>query len=182
MKRIMPIIFILGAIALFFFYTNPQYQTLKSHVDDRDKIVEANNKAATLRAVRQKLTDDRKKISQDDADKIKKMLPDGVENVGLIIDIDNIAGIYGMRIRNTRVNDGSTSASKSAAVVAGPDSKKYGTISLSFSVTSTYENFIAFLKDLESSERLVDVTALTFTSNKDGRYEFNVTLQTYWLK
>lgn len=177
----MPIIFILAAISLFFFYTNPQFQNLKANIEDQNKIVEANDKAAKLRAVRQSLTDDRKKIDQRDVDKITKMLPDGVENVGLIIDIDNIASKYGMRIRNTKINDGGASSGKATAI-AGPDAKKNGTISLSFSVTSTYENFIAFLKDLESSQRLVDVTSLTFTSNKEGRYEFGVTLQTYWLK
>ncbi len=179
MRQIIPIILILAAAGLFFFYTNPQFQNLKANISDQTKIVEANDKAAKLRAVRQSLTDDRKRIAQEDVDKITKMLPDGVENVGLIIDIDNIASKYGMRIRNTKVNDGT---SGKAAAVAGPDAKKNGTISLSFSVSSTYENFVAFLKDLESSERLVDVTALTFTSNKEGRYEFNVTLQTYWLK
>lgn len=177
----MPIIFILAAIGLFFFYTNPQFQELKTSISDQAKIVEANDKAARLRAVRQSLTDDRNKIAQDDINKITKMLPDGVENVGLIIDIDNIASKYGMRIRNTKVNDGSNTKGTSVAV-AGPDSKKFGTIALSFSITSTYENFVAFLRDLEASQRLVDVTALTFTSNKEGRYEFNVTLQTYWLK
>jgi Tfp pilus assembly protein PilO len=181
MRNIMPIIFILAGIALFFFYTNPQFQTLKGQITDQNQIVEANNKAATLRAVREKLTTDRKQIAQADVDKIQMMLPDSVENVGLIIDIDNIANNYGMRIRNTQVNDGGASKSSTVAI-AGPDTKKFGTISLSFSVTSTYENFIAFLHDLESSERLVDVTALSFSSNKDNRYDFNVTLQTYWLK
>ena len=174
----MPIIFILAAIGLFFFYTNPQYQKLKVDLSDQSKIVEANNKAAELRALRQKLTEDRNKISQQDIDKLTKMIPDGVENVGLIIDIDNIASKYGMRIRNTKIND---SSAKTAAV-SGPDAKKYGTIGLSFSISSRYEDFVAFLRDLESSQRLVDVTNLSFSSNKEGRYEFNVTLQTYWLK
>lgn len=181
MRQIFPIIFILAAFGIFFFYSNPQYQALKLSIADQDKIVEANDKAKQLRAVRESLTDDRKKIAQDDITKIVKMLPDGVENVGLIIDIDNIASKYGMRIRNTKVNDGGSTKGSNVAV-AGPDSKKYGTIALSFSVSSTYEYFISFLKDLEASQRLVDVTALTFTSNKEGRYEFNVTLQTYWLK
>lgn len=181
MRQIMPIIFMLAAGAIFFFYSNPQYQALKINLADQKQIIEANDKAAKLKAVREILTDDRKKISQDDVDKITKMLPDGVENVGLIIDIDNIASQKGMRIRNTKINDGSSGKGSSVAV-AGPDSKKNGTTSLSFSVTSTYENFIAFLMDLESSQRLVDVTALTFSSNKEGRYEFNITLQTYWLK
>ncbi|MBU3669084.1 MAG: hypothetical protein FGM57_03970 [Candidatus Taylorbacteria bacterium] len=178
MRYLMPIIFIIAAVAGFFVYTNPQYQKLKAKMAEYQKIVEANNKATTLRAVRQKLSEDRNKISEADVDKLSKMLPDSVENVGLIIDIDNIASKYGMRIRNTKINE---SGARSAAAV-GPDARKYGTISLSFSVTSSYENFIVFLKDLESSVRLVDLTSLTFSSAKEGRYDFNVTLQTYWLK
>ncbi len=179
MKFLLPIIIIVAAIGGFFFYTNPAYKALQAKISENEKIVEANDKAAALRVVRQKLIDDRKKISEADVDKLTKLLPNGVENVGLIIDIDNIASKYGMRIRNTKVNEVSARAGSS---IVGPDSKKYGVISLSFSVTSTYENFISFLKDLESSVRLVDVTNLSFSSNPVGRYDFNLTIQTYWLK
>ncbi len=175
----MPIILILLGVGSFVLYTNPQYQKLKVKIVESQKISEANTKAAALRVVRGRLTDDRKKISEFDVDKLTKMIPDGVENVGLIIDIDNIANKYGMRIRNTKISDITT---RNTAIAVGPDSKKYGAITLSFSVTSGYDNFLIFLKDLEASVRLVDVTNLTFTSNKDGKYDFNITLQTYWLK
>ncbi len=178
MKYLMPIIFIIAAVAGFFLYTNPQYTKLRAKMGEYQKIVEANNKATTLRAVRQKLSEDRNKIAEADVDKLSKMIPDSVENVGLIIDIDNIASKYGMRIRNTKINE---SAARTGNAV-GPDARKYGAITLSFAVTSTYDNFLLFLKDLESSVRLVDLTALTFSSAKEGRYDFNVTLQTYWLK
>ena len=175
----MPIIFIAAAIAGFFFYTNPQYQAVKASSAAYQNIVEANSKATQLRAVRQRLTDDRKKISEADVDKLTKMLPDGGENVGLIIDIDSIANKYGMKIKNTKINDVS---SQVAVGAIGPDSTKYGTISLSFGLSSTYDNFLLFLQDLEASQRLVDVTNLTFSSNATGLYDFNVTIQTYWLK
>ncbi len=179
MKYLMPIILILLGVGSFVWYTNPQYQKLKLRIVESQKITEANSKATALRAVRGRLTDDRKKISEADVDKLTKMIPDGVENVGLIIDIDNIANKYGMRIRNTKVSEITT---RNTSVAVGPDSKKYGAITLSFSVTSGYDNFLVFLKDLEASQRLVDVTNLTFTSSKDDKYDFNVTLQTYWLK
>ena len=70
----------------------------------------------------------------------------------------------------------------SATGAVGPNSKKYGTISLTFSVTSSYESFLAFLADIESSQRLVDVSSLAFSAGVDNNYTFNVTIQTYWLK
>ncbi len=180
MRYLMPIIFIGAAIASFFFYTNPQYQAIKAQAASYQAIVEANAKATQLRAVREKLTGDRAKIPQENIDRLLSTLPDGVENVRLIIDIDNIASEYGLRIRNTKINDLS---SKSTSNTAGPDSNRYGTISMAFSVTSSYETFLQFLGDLESSQRLVDVTNLTFgATGKDDVYDFNLTIQTYWLK
>lgn len=180
MKYLMPLILIVVAVVTFVFYTNPQYQTVKKNAAEYQAVVEANTNAAQLRAVREKLTGDRAKISEADVDKLVKMLPDGVENIGLIIDIDTIAkSKYGLRIRSTKINDVSSKVSGSI----GPNSNKYGAISLSFSVLAPYETFISFLKDLESSQRLVDVTNLSFSSaSKADIYDFNVTLQTYWLK
>jgi Tfp pilus assembly protein PilO len=179
MKYFLPLLFIAISITGFFIYINPQYTKLKESIDTYQKINEANTKASALRAVRGKLTDDKGKISDTDLDKLDRMLPDSVENVGLIIDIDNIAKLNNMRIKGTKIAEASTQTS-SASV--GPDSQKYGAISLSFTVSTTYDNFLTFLKALEDNNRLVDVTGLSFSASKDDLYDFNVTIQTYWLK
>jgi len=169
----------IAAIAGFFMWTSPRYDALKLRINDYQQITEANSKAAALRVVRQQLTDARKSIPEKSVDKLTAMLPDSVENVGLIIDIDNIATKYGMRIRDTKVSD---AEAKSAGSAVGPNAKKYGTISLSFGVTTSYENFQAFLQELENNVRLVDVTNLTFSAGQADTYDFTLTIQTYWLK
>lgn len=178
MRVIFPLIFIIAAFGIFIGYTNPLYQDIKGKQATLNTITEANKKATQLRAVRESLTNERNQISEQDIVNLQKMLPDGVENVRLIIDIDNIAAKYGMKIKNTRINQGSTD--RGGAV--GPDANRYGTISLSFVVTNTYENFQLFLRDLESSLRLVDVTAVSFNASNVDRYDFGLTIQTYWLK
>ncbi len=178
MKIIAPLFFIGAALGIFFFYTNPQYQTIKEKQAEQTKLGSANNKAAQLRAVRDQLTTQRSQILDSDVNRLKVMLPDGVENVNLIIAMQNIADQLGMTIKNPSVNSGSTDNS----TVVGPNASKYGTISLSFVVSATYENFQVFLRKLEQSLRIVDVTGLTFSSNATGRYDYNVTIQTYWLK
>lgn len=179
MKFFIPILLILLAVGLFIGYTNPLYQQVKEKNVKLEKIVEANSKAKKLREVRESLTAERNQISEENINKVKKLLPDGVENVRLIIDINNIAAKYGVNITGTKINDGGGSQASQAF---GPGTAKYGTIGLSFGVHLSYENFLLFLKDLESSLRLVDVTTLSFTSTKDGQYDFGITIQTYWLK
>lgn len=182
MRIIFPVLFIIAAIGLFLGYTGPLYQKIKVKRADLATINEANKKAKQLREVREALTAERNKISEEDINKLKKMLPDGVENMRLIIDIQNIAAnpSYNMAIRSPRINQGGTD--KGAAV--GPDSNRYGTLSLSFVVTTSYKDFLYFMRDLERNLRLVDVTALSFSSpdEPDGRTDFSLTIQTYWLK
>jgi Tfp pilus assembly protein PilO len=178
MKLIMPIIFILAGIGSFVFFTNPRYQDLQEKLVEQREIAEANTQANRLRAERDRLTSERAKITLDEEKRLEKLLPNSVENVGLIIDIDNIAQRHGMVVRNSKVTEATT---RSGSTI-GPDSKKYGSISLSFSVTSDYVNFMNFIRDLEDSLRLVDVSSLSFSSARDNQYNFNITLQTYWLK
>ena len=64
----------------------------------------------------------------------------------------------------------------------GQANTKYGTVGLSFSVSSSYDNFQNFLTDLEKSQRLVDITSLSVAGNDTGIYDFSVGIRTYWLK
>lgn len=179
MRTVTPIILIILALGIFFGYTNPLYQKIKDKQLQQSTIVEANKKAAQLRAVRDSLSQERNKISDAEVENLKKMLPDAVDSVGLIIDMQNLALSRGVVLKGPHVDEG---GSTNATQGLGPDSSKYGTISMSFVVTNSYENFLVFLKDLESSLRLLDVTSVGFSSNKDGQYDYTVTLQTYWLK
>jgi Tfp pilus assembly protein PilO len=138
------------------------------------------NKSKELQKIRKDLEDKYKSIKKEDLDKLNKMIPDTVDNVRLILDIDNIAKKRGMRVQNPSVEmSGSTDKSKKGTL---SDSKPYGSITMSFDVSASYEDFLAFMKDLEESLRLVDVTQLSIKSTKEDIYNYNVTIQTYWLR
>ncbi|HEY4508002.1 MAG TPA: hypothetical protein VJJ47_03955, partial [Candidatus Paceibacterota bacterium] len=60
--------------------------------------------------------------------------------------------------------------------------QRYGTLSLSFSTTATYGEFADLLRELERSLRLVDVRSIAIKSSPSKRYDFSLTLETYWLR
>lgn len=68
----------------------------------------------------------------------------------------------------------------------GNGNKKYNTISVSFSVEGTYNQVKAFLKNLENSQKIFDVTSLSFSSSRDTKpgtaLSFSITVDTYYLK
>ncbi len=106
------------------------------------------------------------------------MLPDHIDNVRLIIDLDEMAKNYNMRVRNFKTD------STQKKDVIGKEGDAYGTLTLSFSTTAPYNTFLAFLHDIEKSLRILDVTAIQFSSNDTDSqlYDYNVTVKTYWLK
>jgi hypothetical protein len=177
-KILLPIIFIIGAIGSFVFYTKDLYSQTKLMNQELQSISGALDKATQLRVMRDKLAIERNSISPADLARINKMLPDGVENIGLIIEMNNIARDKGMELLSPSISEASPDAG------VGPDSTKYGSIKMTFGVNTTYDKFMDFLKELERSLRLVDVMSISFGAPDEatGRSNFNLTIQTYWLK
>ncbi len=117
-------------------------------------------------------------------DRLNKLLPDNVDNVRLIIDINNIARRYGMTIRDIQFStDQNNEQVANNTSRPAPAPLERGTVAMGFSTTGSYLNFQAFLADLARSLRLIDVIGVDFAATDiNDVYQYNVELQTYWLQ
>jgi hypothetical protein len=100
--------------------------------------------------------------------------------VRLALDLDGMTARYGIAIKNIVVEAGST-ADENLIVLeeyAGP----YEIATVSFSFVADYEGFKGLLAEMEKSLRLMDVRSITFIPNDSGFYEFQISVETYWLK
>jgi Tfp pilus assembly protein PilO len=187
MNLITPIILIIISIATFFGYIDPNYRgtdlgngarSIQSLQAEDGEYQTALNNSTEIRKKRESLVAKRGQMSVDNLAKLEKLLPDNVDNIKLVIDMNQIAQAHTLTLKNIKLD----TAVKSDSTQLGQDVKKYGTVGLSFSVTSSYDNFQNFLTDLEKSLRLVEITDLSVTGNDTGLYEFSVGIKTYWLK
>ena len=174
----LPIILVAVALGLFFGYIDPTYKNIKELRVEERAFDEALNQSRELQEVRDTLLSRYNTFSQQDLDRLIKLLPDHVDNVRLILDIDSIASKYNMRTRNVTV---SMTGSEDPNVI-GANQGVVDSVILSFSVAATYENFIRFIKDLEQSLRIVDLVGLSFVAGEGDAFNFNVSIKTYWLK
>lgn len=179
MKLFTPILFVIIAVALFFGYIDPEYTKVKELLQEQAQIDQALNRSKELQDERDKLLARYNTFPQVELDNLQKLLPDHLDNVRLILDLDSIASRYGMRVRGVTIAGDST---RVQGKELGPDTNAHGSVVLSFSVTGTYDTFRSFLGDLEKSLRLVDVVGLTFAATPTGVYDFNLKVKTYWLK
>lgn len=179
MKLLTPLIFIALAAAIFFWYIDPTYAQLKGLLAQQSELNQALSRSRELQDVRDQLLSRYNTFPQAELDKLQKLLPDHIDNVRLILDLDSMAAKYGMRVRNV-TSEGDTSRAASGEL--GADSSPYESVVLSFTVTGPYTTFRQFLADLEQSLRLMDVVGLTFTAADTGVYDYTLRVKTYWLK
>lgn len=178
MRYLTPTILVLIAIGIFFWFVDPLYQNIGTLRQEVGSFNSALAKSKELQAVRDELLSKYNTFDTTSLDRLEHMLPDNVDNVRLIMDINSIAARYGMSLKNTKI----IIIDEAKSGLLGPDRKKYGSVQLEFSVSGPYSTFLSFLKDLEESLRIVDIVGLSFSSSDKDFYDYNVLLQTYWLK
>lgn len=180
--------------ALFFFYTQPAYdktQAIRAQIQEYNAALE---KAAQLQQLKQQLLSKYNAFNPQDLDRIQKMLPDHVDNIRLILDMDSMATTHGMTLSNVDVSGNTMRGQNQQTVTAlGASNQKYDMLTIKFDVESTYQDFQKFLADLQASLRIVDLVALSIQQSGGSRvpqggtiseplYHFGISLRTYWLK
>ena len=166
-------------MTLFFGFIDPSYSRVKELRLEESKYNQALDRSKELQQVRDQLLSKYNTFSQSNLDRISKLVPDHIDNVRLILDLDAMASPYGMRVRDVQIE---ADQSRQAKGQIGPEEGAYESVILSFSVSGTYDTYRAFLADLERSLRIVDVVGLAFRSNETGIYDYSIRIKTYWLR
>ena len=178
MNYTISIILLVVSFFLSVFYTNPLFADIDYLSKQNAGLSKYLEDSRGLTDVFLNKEEQYKNISMDDIEKLNKILPDNIDNVNLIIDIDNIASKYRLKIKNIDIK-----AEKPGEFNLGDANKSYGTAVLRFSLSAPYETFKEFMRDLENSLRLVDISSLSISAAGDtGLNEYSVELKTYWLK
>lgn len=179
---IIPVLLIVGALGIFFGYINPTYQEIKTLRAESAQFDDALDRSRELQATRDELLSRFNTFSDTDLARLEELLPDNVDNIQLTLAMDNIAQQYNMQLQDVQVAAGAD-GTESETEQIGADDKPYGSAVLSFSVIAPYGNFKSFLRSVEDSLRLVDMTGLSFeASQQSDIYEYDVDIRTYWLK
>jgi Tfp pilus assembly protein PilO len=193
MRLIFPMIIVAASIGLFVSYTNPMFQSLKSLRTSFAAYDEALSNSKKLLDIRNELTDKYNALLPQDRRKLETLLPDNIDNIRFILDIEEIARPYGMRPRDVEFDPNAEENSQKQTPQTTPgqiaaQTKSYGEFELDFSVIGTYQEFLGFVGDLERNLRLIDIISVDFSSVENtltplsNEYKFNLRVKTYWLK
>jgi Tfp pilus assembly protein PilO len=187
-KNITALILIVLAIGIYFTFTQGVIDQARAIYAVNDEYTTAIANAKQLIAVRDQVRSDRNKISLTDQARLNRMLPSAVDNIHLIVDVSNLAQTLNVPLRNLKAELVDSNIKEAAPVGAGTSEEnlitdlKLSTVRLTFEVTTSYGAFTNFMRSLETSLRIMDITRMNMKASDTGIYEFSVEINTYWLR
>lgn len=200
MRLIFSISFIIISVLLFFVVVDPFYNEVKQLRADVATYNTALDNSTELQKTRDSLIETYKNVKTEDKDRLTHFLPSTIGNIELILEIEKIANLHGMPIRNIKFDTKNLESADmantgSSVVVAQNDPAAYlpyGIFPMEFIIEGKYDTFVSFLKDLEHNLRLVDVKSISFNvspqtaaqgvTTSPDIYSYTLKVETYWLK
>ncbi len=191
-NRLLPILVLILALGVFAGYVNPVWTGDIAEVKEAIAADEDALEAARSYLTREEeLLKKRDAMDQNDLAKLSAMLPDGVDNVGLILALNALAARSGLALSNidvsqpTGTNANNSSQGFSTGIGAGADfgrTTHTGSVDLTLTAAGSYEAFQKFLAGVERSERLLDVRSIGVQGTNTGLYTYQMTIRFYWLR
>ena len=170
-KLLIPIISIIVALALYFFFIQDTLERVAELKIESAQFDEALESAQELENTIERLTRESESIQTSDLDKLEILLPDHIDSVRFIYDLNTIADIHNKTLGEVFVEE-----------LKGD---RFTSTIVTFSINGTYSELLAFLSDLELSLRIIDVQSISFKvtndSDKDG-IDYTIVIATHVLK
>lgn len=178
---------------IFFLFTQPTYDAIKVLGQEIGEFNQALDKASELQQLKQSLLSRYNAFNPADIDRLHKLLPDHVDNVRLVLDLDNLAARSGMALQNVIISNPSSEEGNPGVIGSiGGGRQKHDSLTLKFATRGTYQSFVTFLQELEASLRVVDLVSLNLErevvaqseakSGAEPIFRYDITIRTYWLK
>ena len=180
-SKLFPILILLGAIGLFAGYVNPTYtgdiQMLNAEIKNYDAALEA---AERFKAKEIQLTGEKNALPADQIERVEAFLPDSVDNVQLILDLNSLAARSGVQLSD--FDTAETESEGSTDALQATTQEPYDTLELSASAVGSYPAFRTFIAGVENSLRPLDIVEVAVKDSLTGVYTYDITLRLYWLK
>ncbi len=181
MNRILPVVLILIAVGIFFGYVNPEYTgpvaVLRSEIQGYDSALAA---AREFKEKESELMAQRASLPEDGVARVEAFLPDSVDNVQLILDLNALAQRSGITLSNFDISESQQEQEGDRILLESESPVE--SLDLSVSATGNYASFKTFLAGAELSLRPLDLVDLTIADSATGVYSYTMTFRIYWLR
>lgn len=184
MKSLTSLFIIALCIVAYFVYIKPSTMEVKGLMKKSSEYSDFLQKAKDLASKRDEVSAEFNSISSTDLDRLGKMVPETLDQVGLANDLNTLVVQSNLKISDFKI-DGSGDTGQ--ALIDSKAALPYKTNTVTMKVTGQYSDLLQFLSKLEANLRLMDVYSLDAEAGPDnnnlpGPMNFSLQIRTYTLK
>src|SRR3989344_6737957 len=158
MKLFSPFILILISVALYFLYISPSIAEVESLSAKKAEYANVLAQSKELKNKRDSVLAAYNGISEEDLARLNKIIPSSFDGVVFANEVNTLASRYGLSVKSFQVNQ--PTADARAQIVTEQKKGSYQSVAVTLTVNGDYNQFIVFLKEMETSLRLIDVGSL----------------------
>jgi len=171
--------------ALSKYFLNGTGKGLRILLAEKDEYNRALDHARKVEEKVKELEEARQSISVEERQKLDEFIPDRIDTVDFVVNINRIAARHGMILKGVKIEEKTTAIPTTARAIAQQGAAATSTIDstgMKFSVSGPYNSLLGFLDNLAISLRVADVESVSFVSDEKGLNRYDIELKTYWVK
>ncbi len=176
-NRILLVLAVVASLGIFFGYIGPTWSgdiaSLRASIASANDALAA---AASFDARVKQLAAAKEGLSTENIEKLERMLPDSIDTIGVIIDLNAQLVNSGLTVDSIVVGDVATTTD-SGGRPASP--RREATILIN--AAGSYTAVKDFLSVIEKSQHVFDVKDIKITGSDTNVYTYTIELLTYWL-
>lgn len=182
MRTTTPILSILIAVALFVFFTHPEYLETADIKEEIGQYQDAKEKYAEFSSKLEGKIQKKNALTAQESEGLVRLVPDTIDETQHLVDLETMAERHNMLFGNTSVESRDFApASRGGGQEKSAVSGELTSVDISFELVGTYAQFKSFLADLERSITIFEVTRMSFDVVEGPFQQFGLTVRTYAL-
>jgi hypothetical protein len=184
-RTITPIFSIIISIVIFFSFSKPMFVEIESLQNETTKFEEAAARASELNTELSSKLDMKRSYPAEALERLEVLVPDTINEIKILNDLNERAKAHNLLFGNVSLSKADPAMMREeeapieAARVITYDNLL--TSDITFSLIGSYDQFKAFLTDLEQSLLMIEVTNLEFTAGEGILQQYEVTARVFAL-
>src|SRR3989338_898397 len=154
-RYIVPLLLVLLSFGIYATYVEGTYGEIQEQIKHKQELEAYLAQAANAHAALEELKTRLESFPEGAEAKLAKMVPDEIDKVRFIVDVNALANKFGFKVKSPQVIHESAEGGTTA---------KYDRHIFTFRVSAPYPIFRDFLLALESSLALRDIASIAFTA------------------
>lgn len=175
---------IIMAVSLFVLFTKPTFENVRASQAEAAGYTQALADAERLNQRINELVTQRNNLPSTEMEKLEILIPERVDEVSTVITLDTLAARHFLVFSDiviakaegasTPTNRNASNNQNGAPLPGAPEKEAIEATAVKFAVSGTYDDFRAFIKDVEATLSLMDINDLSILGEDDDSATPNV--------